>query len=111
MPGPGERGVALIEAEIGANDRLSVDSVGRQLAERGMTRVLIEGGGAVAGAWLAADWVDRLCWFRAAMLIGGDGRAAAAAFGVETLLDAKRFVRIGTKGLGADLFEEYQRSE
>ena len=36
-----------------------------RLGERGLTRVLVEGGGKLAAALLRAGLVDRLYWFRA----------------------------------------------
>ena len=56
------------------------------LAERGITRVLVEGGGELAAALLRAGLVDRLAWFRAAAIMGGDGRAAIADSACTTLI-------------------------
>ena len=46
----------------------------RILADRGLTRVLIEGGGDVAAAFLKADLIDEIAWFRSNTVIGGDGK-------------------------------------
>ncbi len=82
----------------------------RVLAERGITRLLAEGGAQIAAALLRADLVDRLAWFHAPSVMGGDGWPAAQAFGVEALAQMPRFRSIGTRPVGADLLSEYVRA-
>jgi diaminohydroxyphosphoribosylaminopyrimidine deaminase/5-amino-6-(5-phosphoribosylamino)uracil reductase len=69
----------------------------------------VEGGSTLSASLLQQDLVDRLYWFRAAAVIGGDGVAAAASLGVERLADAKLFARMETETLGADMLETYRR--
>jgi len=64
------------------------------LAARGITRVLAEGGAGLAAALLRANLVDRIAWFHAPAVIGGDGLAAVAGWGVETLAAMRRFRRV-----------------
>lgn len=77
------------------------------LGARGLTRLLVEGGRALATALLAQGLVDRLCWFRAPALIGGDGLAAFDALGVARLAEMKRFRRLSAEPVGDDLLETY----
>ena len=65
----------------------------RRWPTRGITRVLVEGGAQLAAALLRADLVDRLAWFHAPAVMGGDGWPAAQAFGIERLAAMPRFVR------------------
>ena len=81
----------------------------RALAERGITRLLAEGGAQIAAALLRADLVDRLAWFHAPSVMGGDGWPAAQAFGVEALAQMPRFRSTGARPVGADLLSEYVR--
>lgn len=81
------------------------------LARRGLTRVLVEGGATLAASLLRARLVDRMEWFRAAKIIGGDGTAAVAAFGVDTLVQAAGFDRVRVRRAGDDLMESYVRRE
>ena len=46
------------------------------LAERGLTRVLVEGGPTLATAMLRGALVGRLVWFQVPCLLGRDGRGA-----------------------------------
>ncbi|WP_448189712.1 bifunctional diaminohydroxyphosphoribosylaminopyrimidine deaminase/5-amino-6-(5-phosphoribosylamino)uracil reductase RibD [Azospirillum sp. sgz301742] len=82
-----------------------------ELAKRGLTRVLVEGGATLAASLLRAGLVDRLEWFRAARVIGGDGVAAVAAFGVDALSQAADFGRVRVRRAGDDLVESYVRRE
>lgn len=79
------------------------------LAGHGITRVLVEGGARLAASALRAGLIDRLEWFRAATVIGGDGLAAVAPFGVDRLADACGFQRTGIRRAGADVVESYAR--
>ena len=80
-----------------------------ELAKRGLTRVLVEGGATLAASLLRAGLVDRLEWFRASRVIGGDGVAAVAAFGVDALAQAAAFDRVRVRRAGDDLVESYVR--
>ena len=79
------------------------------LGQRGLTRVLVEGGGHLLAAMLRAQLVDRLVWFRAGMMIGGDGVPVAVAFGVDKLDEAPRFVRQSVEPCGDDMVETWAR--
>jgi diaminohydroxyphosphoribosylaminopyrimidine deaminase / 5-amino-6-(5-phosphoribosylamino)uracil reductase len=54
--------------------------------------------------------VDRLAWFRAPRLIGGDGIPAVVAFGLERLAEAPGFERSGLTEAGEDVLETYHRA-
>jgi diaminohydroxyphosphoribosylaminopyrimidine deaminase/5-amino-6-(5-phosphoribosylamino)uracil reductase len=88
---------------------LSINAVLAELGRRGITRLLVEGGGAVAAALLSAGLVDRLIWFHAPKVIGNDGVAGVAGFGLERLAAAPQFERLGVRRLGTDLVETYRR--
>jgi diaminohydroxyphosphoribosylaminopyrimidine deaminase/5-amino-6-(5-phosphoribosylamino)uracil reductase len=80
------------------------------LGERGLTRVLTEGGSRLAASLARADLIDRVAWFRAPLLIGGDGVPALEAFGLNELGDAPRFRRTGVSRFGEDLLECFERN-
>lgn len=79
------------------------------LAERGLTRILVEGGGKLAASLIRADLVDRMIWFRAPSVIGGDGLPGIAAFGIDTVAEAPRWRRARADILGDDLLETFVR--
>ena len=102
-------GVVVIDAATDSTDVPDAGVMARALAERGLTRVLIEGGGRLAAAFLRAGLVDRLCWFTAPKIIGGDGLAAVAALGLTTVASAPAFRLQRTRVLGSDTLCEYGR--
>ena len=77
-----ETGVEVIEVAAEANGRPALTSALEALAARGLTRILVEGGGRLAASLLGARLVDRIEWFRAPGAIGADGVPALAALGV-----------------------------
>ncbi|MEE8203804.1 MAG: bifunctional diaminohydroxyphosphoribosylaminopyrimidine deaminase/5-amino-6-(5-phosphoribosylamino)uracil reductase RibD [Alphaproteobacteria bacterium] len=105
----GEAGVEVIEVEADGDGNLDLAAAARTLGDRGLTRVLVEGGGRLAAGLLRARLVDRLLWFRAPRLIGGDGLPAVVAFGVDALAEAPSYRRVSVAEVGDDLMETYVR--
>ena len=101
-------GVAVLPV---AGDAAGVDIAAglALLAERGITRLLVEGGAALAAALLRADLVDRIVWFHAPSVMGGDGLPAAAAWGLAALDDMPRFRRVRAIEVGDDMMTELER--
>jgi diaminohydroxyphosphoribosylaminopyrimidine deaminase/5-amino-6-(5-phosphoribosylamino)uracil reductase len=80
-----------------------------ELGRRGITRLLLEGGSKLAAAFLRAGLIDRIAWFRAARVMGGDGIPAAAGMGIERLADIPGFERMAVESCGADMLETFRR--
>ncbi|MDP6269405.1 MAG: bifunctional diaminohydroxyphosphoribosylaminopyrimidine deaminase/5-amino-6-(5-phosphoribosylamino)uracil reductase RibD [Alphaproteobacteria bacterium] len=100
-------GVEIIEVAADAAGKPDLSDALAVLAERGVTRLLVEGGSQLAAGFLRAGLVDRLVWFRSPAVIGGDGLPAAAAFGVEELGQSQRFRRLGSARCGDDTMETF----
>jgi diaminohydroxyphosphoribosylaminopyrimidine deaminase/5-amino-6-(5-phosphoribosylamino)uracil reductase len=96
-------GAKVIEVAEAGDDGLALAAVLAALAARGITRLLVEGGARLAAGLLKARLVDRLAWFHAPRLIGGDGVAAVGALGIAALADAPGFERASTEPVGDDL--------
>ena len=103
-------GLEVIEASPGPDGALELSQVLGQLAERGLTRLLVEGGARLAAALLRDGLVDRLAIFRASSLIGGDGLPATTGFGLDRLADMPGFIALETIELGQDRLETYRRA-
>ncbi|QDH73550.1 RibD family protein [Brevundimonas sp. M20] len=100
----GSARVERVEAEDG---RPSPGAALAALARAGVRSVLIEGGGQVAAAFLRAGLVERIEWFRAPILLGGDGLPCVAALALAKLADAPKFRRLSVEPVGDDLWERY----
>ncbi|MDP6263620.1 MAG: bifunctional diaminohydroxyphosphoribosylaminopyrimidine deaminase/5-amino-6-(5-phosphoribosylamino)uracil reductase RibD [Rhodospirillales bacterium] len=104
------KGIEVIEVEAGDDGRPDLRAVALELGGRGLTRVLVESGGDLAAALIKLDLADRLAWFRSPKLIGGDGRGAVAAFGIDAIAEAPAFVRDSISDAGDDVLETYRRA-
>jgi diaminohydroxyphosphoribosylaminopyrimidine deaminase/5-amino-6-(5-phosphoribosylamino)uracil reductase len=103
-------GVALIAvpgASLGVNLVASLQAVGKA----GITRLMVEGGGQLAAALLRDDLVDRIAWFHAPAIMGGDGWPGVQAFGIEKLASMPRFTRLRSTPLGDDMLTEFTRRD
>ncbi|MBV8613589.1 MAG: bifunctional diaminohydroxyphosphoribosylaminopyrimidine deaminase/5-amino-6-(5-phosphoribosylamino)uracil reductase RibD [Acetobacteraceae bacterium] len=80
------------------------------LGAAGLTSVLAEGGARLAASLLRADLADRLAWFHAPAVIGGDGLPAAWAMGLDRLADLPRFRRHSATPVGGDMLTTFERA-
>jgi diaminohydroxyphosphoribosylaminopyrimidine deaminase/5-amino-6-(5-phosphoribosylamino)uracil reductase len=103
-------GVELIEVGPDDGAGIAMGEALQVLGARGLTRILAEGGAMLASALLRAELVDRVAWFRAPRVIGGDGVASVASIGLAELAATPRFERVGVQELGEDVLETYRRS-
>ncbi|MNU32456.1 bifunctional diaminohydroxyphosphoribosylaminopyrimidine deaminase/5-amino-6-(5-phosphoribosylamino)uracil reductase RibD [Brevundimonas sp. CEF1] len=102
-------GQAEVVAVAAADGRPAIAAVLDALTARGVTSLLIEGGGRVAASFLTAGVVDAIEWFRAPILLGGEGRPCVASLALAKLADAPKFRRLGVEPVGDDLWERYAR--
>jgi diaminohydroxyphosphoribosylaminopyrimidine deaminase/5-amino-6-(5-phosphoribosylamino)uracil reductase len=72
------------------------------LGREGITRLLVEGGAAVAAALVQAGLVDRLYRFEAPLLLGGDAVPAVGALDVGRLSAVPRWRTVHEEALGED---------
>ena len=104
-----EAGVRVLRAPAVGEDRPELKVVVQALAAEGLHRLFVEGGGQVAASFLRCGLVDAVEWFRAPIVIGGEGRPAVGALAVSGLADAPHFRRTEVRELGEDLWERYER--
>ena len=103
-----DAGVLVIPTEPDATGRIDLNVAFRLLGDRGLTRLLVEGGGRLAAALLRAGLVDRLVWLHAPLLLGGDGIPAVAKLGLDALADAPRFDRLTNEMVGEDMLTTFR---
>ena len=104
-----DAGVRVLRVRAVGEDRPELKTVVQVLAGEGLRRLFVEGGGQVAASFLRCGLVDAMEWFRAPIVIGGEGRPAVGALAVAGLADAPHFRRIEVRELGDDLWERYER--
>jgi diaminohydroxyphosphoribosylaminopyrimidine deaminase/5-amino-6-(5-phosphoribosylamino)uracil reductase len=115
---PGSAGVPpALDADAGGtpavpgrhNGRLDLHAVLRLLADRGITRLMVEAGPIAAGAFLAADLVDEAALLRGPVAIGADGIDALEGMPLTVLTASPRLRRRGVETVGADIIETFER--
>ena len=103
-------GVRVLRVRAVGEDRPELKTVVQTLAEEGLRRLFVEGGGQVAASFVRCGLVDAIEWFRAPVLIGGEGRPAVGALAIAALADAPHFRRIEVREVGDDLWERYEKA-
>jgi len=104
------KGVEVIEVAVDEQGRVDARAAAMALGERRLTRVLIEGGGEAAAAFLKADLVDRVSAYQAGLLLGADSRSAVAPLALQKLGFAPRFTLASTRIAGGDVLETWHRA-
>ncbi|WP_312125846.1 bifunctional diaminohydroxyphosphoribosylaminopyrimidine deaminase/5-amino-6-(5-phosphoribosylamino)uracil reductase RibD [Brevundimonas sp.] len=99
----------VVRVEISTDGRPSIEAVLADLSARGVSSLLIEGGGKVAASFLRGGLIDAIEWFRAPMILGQSGRSGIAELDFLKLSDAPRFRRLAVEPLGDDLWERYEK--
>jgi len=87
--------------------RIDLGEVLKLLAQRGITRVMIEGGPTVASALIEADLVDEAIFFHSPMVIGEGGLQALEPRAVQLL--GRHIKRVSSEPVGPDRQETYER--
>jgi len=88
---------------------LDVNAALNVLHGQGIRQLLLEGGGTLAASFIREKAVDVIEWFRAPIILGGDGRDAVGMLGLENMNDAFKFDVIDSRLVGNDRHERYQR--
>ena len=106
----GAAGAQVIRIARSAPARLEVLAVLRALAERGITRLLVEGGARVASSFVAAGLVDEFWLLRSRDPIGDDGVAALHAMPLSALTGSPGFRQRASETLQGDTLTIYERA-
>ncbi len=103
-----EAGAEMLETPLDVDGRLDIAALMGALAERGLTRVMCEGGGRIASALLHAELVDEIVWFTAGAAIGAEGLPSLGALALNQLANAPRFSLERVETVGADVMSVWR---
>jgi diaminohydroxyphosphoribosylaminopyrimidine deaminase/5-amino-6-(5-phosphoribosylamino)uracil reductase len=85
------------------NGKISWSAILRTLARQGIQSMMIEGGASTAGTALKDQAVDKVMFFYAPKIIGGDGRAMIEGLGVRRVRQSLRVRRLKLSKAGDDI--------
>jgi diaminohydroxyphosphoribosylaminopyrimidine deaminase / 5-amino-6-(5-phosphoribosylamino)uracil reductase len=92
-----------------ASGRLDLAAVLRLLAERGISRLMVEAGPILAATLLDADLVDQVALFRSDKVVGPDGIDALEGMRLTALSGSRHLVSVHREAVGADSCEIFER--
>ncbi|MEH2570456.1 bifunctional diaminohydroxyphosphoribosylaminopyrimidine deaminase/5-amino-6-(5-phosphoribosylamino)uracil reductase RibD [Bradyrhizobium sp. AZCC 2289] len=88
---------------------LDLPAVLHALSDKGITRLLVEGGGKVASSFVAADLVDEIWLLRGQEAIGADGVPALDALPLSAITQSPGFKVRASESLNKDTLTVYER--
>ena len=91
--------------------RVNVHDFLRRAEAEGIRTLLLEGGSHLAASFVREGLVHELAWFRAPILIGGEGLSALGELGLTDLKGATRWRPVATERIGDDVLDTYVRTE
>lgn len=94
----------------GADGKVSPQRLMDRCAVEGLQKIFLEGGGKLAASFIRSGLVDTIEWFRAPILIGGDGLAAVAALGLTEMQDAPRWRVVKAQAIAGDVLTTYTKA-
>ncbi len=104
-------GVECLSCALTPDGRLAPGSVLQVLSERGITRLLVEGGPTVARAFLDAGYGDEIALFRGALPAGEGGLAPFPPDGAEVISALAHFVVHEDRALAPDRLGVYRNQQ
>jgi diaminohydroxyphosphoribosylaminopyrimidine deaminase / 5-amino-6-(5-phosphoribosylamino)uracil reductase len=106
----GANGAQVIRLGSRSKGGLDLSEVVRALAERGITRLLVEGGARVASSFVGAGLADEFWLLRGPHAIGADGVAALDALPLTAITQSSAFRVRASETRGKDTLTVYERS-
>lgn len=97
----------IVQVARDVRGRPDIGAVLAELAKRGITRVLVEGGAGVHASFLDRRLADKLEIFTAPTILGGAGHASVDALAALALDEAPRYRSTGRRLLGSDMLESF----
>ena len=94
----------------GTDGKVSPQHLLDRCAVEGLQKIFLEGGGKLAASFIRLGLVDTIEWFRAPILIGGDGLAAVAALGLTEMQDAPRWRAVKAQAIAGDVLTTYAKA-
>jgi diaminohydroxyphosphoribosylaminopyrimidine deaminase/5-amino-6-(5-phosphoribosylamino)uracil reductase len=106
---PSTQGLQFWMLPAGEGGSISLPELLNSAQRAGVSSLMVEGGGQLAAAFMRAGLVDRIEWFRAPIVLGGDARPCLGGLALANLASAPTYERTSVREIGPDLWESYER--
>ena len=83
----------------------------QNLSDKGITRLLCEGGGKLSASLIRSELVDEIVTFHGGLTIGADGLPSIANLGVCSLNEAKRWRLVRTQSFGTEVLNMWRPTD
>ncbi len=104
-----ERGAEIIPVAVDEHGFPCIKEALEQLARRGITRLLVEGGPSVAKVFLDSGLIDEAVIYQGPRPAGSDGLLPFVSEGLDRLTASGHFTKTGTKVFGPDRMTSWRR--
>ncbi len=104
------RGADIITVPKNASGQIDLNKAMNEICNRGITRLLVEGGAGLMTSFMRDELYDTLYWFKAGSVIGSDGLSAAQALGVENIDEKIQLTHSEQITLGEDVLDIYSHT-
>jgi diaminohydroxyphosphoribosylaminopyrimidine deaminase/5-amino-6-(5-phosphoribosylamino)uracil reductase len=101
-------GVEILRMPGGAG-RPDLSAALKLIAERGITRLMVEGGPTLAAAFVRADLVDEAILFQSPKAVGDDGIDALEGMPLTALTQSPHLASVRCGAVGVDTYEYFER--
>lgn len=92
-----------------SGDNTDIKTALKMLVDKGITRLLVEGGATLASSFIKEGLFDQLYVFQNSSMIGGDGLSAIQNLGIENINDKIKLNHHETYDMGDDRLDIYMR--
>ncbi|MGV7215708.1 bifunctional diaminohydroxyphosphoribosylaminopyrimidine deaminase/5-amino-6-(5-phosphoribosylamino)uracil reductase RibD [Bradyrhizobium sp. UFLA05-112] len=106
----GAAGAQVMRMPPGSTPGLDLPAILQALAEKGITRLMVEGGSHVASSFVAADLVDEIWLFRGTEAIGAHGVDALDALPLSKITQSPAFRVHASETFDRDTLTIYERA-
>ncbi|MEP3278538.1 MAG: bifunctional diaminohydroxyphosphoribosylaminopyrimidine deaminase/5-amino-6-(5-phosphoribosylamino)uracil reductase RibD [Stappiaceae bacterium] len=103
-------GVQVVEVPEDEDGHIALPLTLARLAEFGLTRLMVEGGSRLAGAFAKKDLIDEATFVFGSVNIGENGIAPLDDVSLDWFQDMRRFSEIDSGRLGGDKVVRYRRT-
>ncbi len=104
-----DRGAEIVPVAVDDHGLLVVHDALETLADRGITRVLVEGGPSVARAFLDADLIDEIVIYQGPKPVGSGGLLPFTGDGLDRVTGSGHFTEVESRFFGPDRMTCWRR--